>query len=123
MSVELERTIPPPHANPHAPRLFTPPANATVVPDATVPPNDQRAPLSSVTLPKFWYCVPKPLIVPADAPDRSSNVERFALAALAAPNTTPPNDAPGAISIRLPTEIDVFLFAASNANSVPPIEP
>jgi 2-pyrone-4,6-dicarboxylate lactonase len=29
MSVELERTIPPPHANPHAPRLFTPPANAT----------------------------------------------------------------------------------------------
>jgi 2-pyrone-4,6-dicarboxylate lactonase len=29
MSVELERTIPPPHPNPHSPRLFTPPANAT----------------------------------------------------------------------------------------------
>jgi 2-pyrone-4,6-dicarboxylate lactonase len=29
MSVELVRTIPPPHANPHSPRLFTPPVNAT----------------------------------------------------------------------------------------------
>ncbi|HEY5272496.1 MAG TPA: amidohydrolase family protein [Acidimicrobiales bacterium] len=29
MTVELERTIPPPHAHPHSPRLFTPPANAT----------------------------------------------------------------------------------------------
>jgi 2-pyrone-4,6-dicarboxylate lactonase len=29
MSVELVRTIPPPHPNPHSPRLFTPPVNAT----------------------------------------------------------------------------------------------
>lgn len=29
MPDELERTIPPPHANPHPPRLFTPPPNAT----------------------------------------------------------------------------------------------
>ena len=29
MSVELVRTIPPPHASPHSPRLFTPPVNAT----------------------------------------------------------------------------------------------
>lgn len=28
MSPELERTIPPPHPNPHAPRTFTPPPNA-----------------------------------------------------------------------------------------------
>ena len=28
MSTELERTIPPPHPNPHAPRTFTPPPNA-----------------------------------------------------------------------------------------------
>jgi 2-pyrone-4,6-dicarboxylate lactonase len=29
MSIELVRTIPPPHPNPHSPRLFTPPVNAT----------------------------------------------------------------------------------------------
>lgn len=29
MAIELERTIPPPHPNPHFPTLFTPPANAT----------------------------------------------------------------------------------------------
>jgi 2-pyrone-4,6-dicarboxylate lactonase len=29
MSVELVRTIPPPHPNPHSPRLFAPPVNAT----------------------------------------------------------------------------------------------
>src|ERR1700728_2251374 len=29
MSVELIRTSPPPHQNPHSPRLFTPPMNAT----------------------------------------------------------------------------------------------
>jgi predicted TIM-barrel fold metal-dependent hydrolase len=29
MAIELERTIPPPHPNPHFPKLFTPPPNAT----------------------------------------------------------------------------------------------